>query len=88
MGSSPVNRSAAADWTPPRVVLQGTASRIEGVGFEALAMDTLAQHGIAYHGHLWPEDSADAGELPNPGDYHFRCCASAVLCCAVHEKIS
>ena len=51
---------------------QGTASRIEGVGFEALAADTLAQHGIAYHGHLWPQDSADAQELPNPGDYHFR----------------
>ncbi len=52
---------------------QGTASRIEGVGFEQLGADALAQHAVAYRGHLWPEDGADAQELPNPGDYHFRC---------------
>ena len=52
--------------------MQGTASRIEGVGFEQLGADALAQHAVAYRGHLWPEDSADAQELPNPGDYHFR----------------
>ncbi len=55
---------------------QGTASRIEGVGFEQLGADALAQHAVAYRGHLWPEDGADAQELPNPGDYHFRCARS------------
>jgi glutamate synthase (NADPH/NADH) len=52
--------------------LQGTASRIEGVGFEQLGADALAQHAVAYCGHAWPQESAEAQELPNPGDYHFR----------------
>ena len=51
---------------------QGTASRIEGVGFEQLGADALALHAVAYHGHMWPQESPAAQELPNPGDYHFR----------------
>jgi glutamate synthase (NADH) len=51
---------------------KGTASRISGVGYEQLASDSLRLHALTYGGHVWPQDSADAVALPNPGDYHFR----------------
>jgi glutamate synthase (NADH) len=45
----------------------GTASRVGGVGWARLAMDTLAQHAAAYF-----PTGAPALILPDPGDYHFR----------------
>ncbi|KAI8901089.1 hypothetical protein BC833DRAFT_579403 [Globomyces pollinis-pini] len=46
----------------------GTASRIKGVGFHILAMDTIAFHELA-----WPTRSTVAQDvLPEYGDYHWR----------------
>jgi glutamate synthase (NADH) len=46
----------------------GTASRIKGVGFPILAMDSLAFHEMA-----WPSRATVALEtLPESGDYHWR----------------
>ncbi|KAJ1554396.1 glutamate synthase [NADH], partial [Cladochytrium tenue] len=46
----------------------GTASRIKGVGFDVLALDTLAFHEIA-----WPtRDTVALSVLPEAGDYHWR----------------
>lgn len=51
----------------------GTPSRIGGIGFEGLAADALAQHAAAFAGTEFPEGTADAYALPDPGDYHYRC---------------
>ena len=46
----------------------GTASRIEGAGFEVLAGEALKRHALGY-----PGGNPDPFEsLPNPGDYHYR----------------
>ena len=45
-----------------------TSSRIEGIGFEAIASDILDRHRAAFF-----EDSFNQrGNLPNPGEYHWR----------------
>ena len=51
----------------------GTPSRIGGIGFDGLAADALALHQLAFSSTVFPEGSADAYALPDPGDYHFRC---------------
>ena len=46
----------------------GTASRIQGVGFDVLAEESLRRHGSGY-----PTDPAHRlATLPNPGDFHWR----------------
>jgi glutamate synthase (NADPH/NADH) large chain len=46
----------------------GTASRIQGAGFEVLASEALKRHDLG-----WPAGNADPFDsLPNPGDYHYR----------------
>ena len=50
----------------------GTPSRIGGIGFNGLAADALALHSLAFASTSYPEGSADAYALPDPGDYHFR----------------
>ena len=51
----------------------GTPSRIGGIGFNGLAADALSLHALAFSSTAYPEGSADAYALPDPGDYHFRC---------------
>lgn len=51
---------------------KGTASRIGGATFDMLGRDVLALHDAAYAGKEFPEDSAEAHAVPNPGDYAFR----------------
>lgn len=50
----------------------GTPSRVEGATFEALALDALQLHELAFPTHALPPGSAEAVALPNPGDYHWR----------------
>ena len=50
----------------------GTPSRIGGIGWEGLAADALALHAAAYSGVAYPQGSADAYAMPDPGDYHYR----------------
>ncbi|CAL5227781.1 g10803 [Coccomyxa viridis] len=50
----------------------GTPSRIGGIGFLGLAADALTLHQLAFSSKVFPEGSADAYALPDPGDYHFR----------------
>ena len=46
----------------------GTASRIQGVGFDVLAEEALRRHGIGF-----PErESVRLPVLPNPGEFHWR----------------
>lgn len=46
----------------------GTASRIKGVGFQILAMDSLA-----FHESAWPSRATVSLQtLPETGDYHWR----------------
>jgi glutamate synthase (NADPH/NADH) large chain len=46
----------------------GTASRIEGVGFDVLAEEARRRHQLGY-----PKRTAENLEiLPNPGDFHWR----------------
>lgn len=46
----------------------GTASRIKGVGFDVLALDTLTFHDMA-----WPSrETVALNTLPEAGDYHWR----------------
>ena len=45
-----------------------TASRIQGVGFEHLAQESLRRHSLGY-----PRDEANQPlGLPNPGEFHWR----------------
>jgi glutamate synthase (NADPH/NADH) large chain len=46
----------------------GTASRVQGVGFEILAEESLRRHALAYPDHA----SAKLPILPNPGEFHWR----------------
>ena len=46
----------------------GTASRIQGVGFDVLATETLRRHELGYRAGPQPQLSV----LPNPGEFHWR----------------
>ncbi len=46
----------------------GTASRLQGVGFEVLEEEAIRRHLLAYPER--EDDKQDA--LPNPGDFHWR----------------
>ncbi len=46
---------------------EGTASRIQGVGFDVLGEETLRRHELGYAAR-----QANAGVLPNQGDMHWR----------------
>jgi len=50
----------------------GTASRVEGATFEALASDALGLHEMAFPKRAPPKGSAESMALPNRGDYHWR----------------
>ena len=46
----------------------GTASRVQGIGFEVIAEEALRRHALGF-----PEiPSAKLSVLPNPGEYHWR----------------
>ncbi|KAJ3300990.1 glutamate synthase [NADH], partial [Blyttiomyces sp. JEL0837] len=46
----------------------GTASRIKGIGFDVLALDTLT-----FHDSAWPaRETVSLNTLPEAGDYHWR----------------
>lgn len=51
---------------------KGTPSRVEGATFEALAVDALQLHELAFPTRALPPGSAESVALPNPGDYHWR----------------
>ncbi len=46
----------------------GTASRIQGVGFEVLGEEAIRRHEIGYPSR----DAVRLPVLPNPGEYHWR----------------
>ncbi len=46
----------------------GTASRIQGVGFDVLAAESMRRHEIGYPSR----DSVRLPLLPNPGEFHWR----------------
>ncbi len=46
----------------------GTASRVQGVGFDVLEQEGLRRHGLGYP----PPGRQDDGGLPNPGEFHWR----------------
>jgi glutamate synthase (NADPH/NADH) large chain len=47
---------------------EGTASRVQGVGFDVLEQEALRRHGLGY-----PEHDADRSpSLPNPGEFQWR----------------
>ena len=46
----------------------GTASRIQGVGFDVLAAEALRRHGVGFPA----SDSIQPAVLDNPGEYHWR----------------
>ena len=46
---------------------EGTASRIQGVGFDVIAEESLRRHGLGYN-----EREANVSILPNQGDMHWR----------------
>ncbi len=46
----------------------GTASRIQGVGFDVLAAEAVRRHEIGYPSR----DSVRLPMLPNPGEFHWR----------------
>jgi glutamate synthase (NADPH) large chain len=48
--------------------LDGTASRVQGVGFDVLAEEMQRRHDIGYPGR----DIVRLPVLPNPGDFHWR----------------
>jgi len=46
----------------------GTASRVQGVGFDVLEQESLRRHGLGY-----PKNDADRSpSLPNPGEFQWR----------------
>ena len=45
----------------------GTASRVEGITFEALFDEQKRRHYLCY-----PEEELNVSTLPNPGDFHWR----------------
>jgi glutamate synthase (NADPH/NADH) large chain len=46
----------------------GTASRVQGVGFDVLAEETLRRHALGYP----TRGQSNSKELPNPGEFHWR----------------
>ena len=48
----------------------GTSSKIEGIGFKEIGMETLTRHALAYAKPLPEEDKAP--ELGDPGYYRYR----------------
>lgn len=46
----------------------GTASRIQGVGFDVLAEEAMRRHALGYP----PVEADKLPMLPNPGEYHWR----------------
>ncbi|NIQ28774.1 MAG: hypothetical protein GTN88_20720, partial [Gammaproteobacteria bacterium] len=46
----------------------GTASRLQGVGFEILEREASRRHAIGYPAHAEGRSPA----LPNPGEFHWR----------------
>ncbi|MFA9480242.1 glutamate synthase large subunit [Phycisphaerales bacterium AB-hyl4] len=46
----------------------GTASRLQGVGFNVLATEAQRRHAVGYP----PRSRVRLPQLPNPGDYHWR----------------
>ncbi len=46
----------------------GTASRVQGVGFEVLAEEMQRRHAFGFP----PRDTVALPVLPNPGDFHWR----------------
>ncbi|TWT88280.1 Ferredoxin-dependent glutamate synthase 1 [Pseudobythopirellula maris] len=46
----------------------GTASRVQGAGFDVLAEEALRRHKLGYPAH----ESSRLPLLPNPGEYHWR----------------
>ncbi len=50
----------------------GTASRLQGAGFEVLAQEVRRRHTLAYPERDVREAGQDQPELPNPGEYHWR----------------
>ncbi|MGI9322325.1 MAG: glutamate synthase-related protein, partial [Pseudomonadales bacterium] len=46
----------------------GTASRVQGMGFDALFEETLRRHQLGYP----PRSESLIPTLPNPGDFHWR----------------
>ena len=46
----------------------GTASRIQGVGFDVLSSEALRRHEVGYPS----SENVDPGVLNNPGEYHWR----------------
>ena len=54
------------------VCFSGTPSRVGGRGFDGLGADALALHASGWSESALPLGGADAGALPNPGDYAFR----------------
>ena len=46
----------------------GTASRIQGVGFDVLAAESLRRHEVGFPS----SENVDPGTLNNPGEYHWR----------------
>ncbi|WP_428387853.1 glutamate synthase large subunit [Mucisphaera sp.] len=47
----------------------GTASRLQGAGFDILAEEAARRHKLGFPN---TEDPSTSEELPNPGDYHWR----------------
>ncbi|MBT4520408.1 MAG: glutamate synthase large subunit [Halieaceae bacterium] len=45
-----------------------TSSRVQGVGFDVLAQETLRRHDMGFP----QRDSGQSSSLQNPGDYHWR----------------
>ena len=46
----------------------GTASRLQGAGFDVLAKESLRRHRLGYP----RREQVRPAQLPNPGDYHWR----------------
>ena len=46
----------------------GTASRIQGVGFDVLSSEAMRRHEVGYPS----SENVDPGVLNNPGEYHWR----------------
>ena len=50
----------------------GTASRLQGAGFDVIAEEVRRRHTLAYPKRDTMSAGQDVPELPNPGEYHWR----------------
>ena len=50
----------------------GTASRLQGVGWDVLALEGQRRHELGFPRRPRPLNSPAATQLPNPGEYHWR----------------